>query len=236
MEAYHRSIRIIHWLMAFFFVLMWLTGVFITNVEGVPYFISLNIQDVIRDLHKSIGITLLVLLVIRLGLRLVTPSPPLPASIPVTERLIAHAGHVALYITIFLTCLAGLAISDLLGYGNAYFGIELPQIFPTVERVAGWATDPWSYVLHAFLAYGLLALVIIHIVAVWVHVRSHKVDLLPRVLSVSTERSRSVLFWLSALAGLFFIIIAAFAIRAWVTQGSLEESRDYKTTTPFSIK
>ncbi|WON76506.1 cytochrome b [Serratia sp. UGAL515B_01] len=235
-KAYHRSIRILHWVMAILFTLMWLSGIFVTNIEGVPYFIDLNIQDTIRDLHKSIGITLFILLVVRIGLRLITVSPPLPTSIPVTERVIAHIGHSALYITIILTCLAGLAISDLLGYGNAYFGIELPQIFPAREQLAGWAADPWSYVLHAVFAYGLLALVIIHVAAVWLHIRSHKVELLPRVLSVSPKRSKKALSWISILAGSFFIIIAVFAIRAWITQNSQEQARDYQTTTPFSKK
>ncbi|VFR32597.1 Cytochrome B561 [plant metagenome] len=219
--------------MAIGFALMWLTGVLVTNVEGVPYFVDEDRQGVIRDLHKSIGLTLLALLIVRLGMRLLHASPPLPAAIPQAERRVAHAGHVALYVTIVIACVTGFAIADLHEYGNAYFGIELPQIFPTSEWVAGWAATPWSYILHAIFAYGLLALVVGHVAAVWLHARAHRVDLLPRVLSRAAKSPGRMLVRLSFVGGSVLAVVVIFAIRGFVTLGPQEEPRDYRTTTPF---
>lgn len=231
--TYHRHIRVLHWAMAIGFVLMWLTGVLVTNVEGVPFFVAEDRQGVIRDLHKSIGLTLLALLVVRVGFRLLHPTPGLPQAIPRTERRIAHAGHIALYFTVVFAALTGFAIADLHEYGNAYFGIELPQIFPTREQVAGWSATPWSYILHAVFAYGLLTLVIGHVAAVWLHARSHRVELLPRVLARSSKAPMPFLRRLSVMAACVIAVIVVFAVRGFVSTGEQEEPRDYRTTTPF---
>ncbi|OEC36152.1 cytochrome b561 [Pseudomonas cuatrocienegasensis] len=232
--AFHPSIRTLHWAMAIGFVLMWLTGVLVTNIEGVPYFVDGDRQGLIRDLHKSIGFTLLALLCLRLGLRLWHKTPALPTTISPSGRKAAKAGHIALYAAVVLACVTGFAIADLHEYGNAYFGIELPQIFPTREHVAGWAVTPWSYIAHAVLAYGLLALVVGHVAAVWLHARSHKVDLLPRVLSRAGKNPRPVLTRIVLIALCISVVVTALAVRGFVTLGQLEEPRDYKQTTPFS--
>ncbi|MEX5546124.1 cytochrome b/b6 domain-containing protein [Pseudomonas pergaminensis] len=234
-QIYHRYIRGLHWIMAFGFVLMWLTGVLVTNVEGVPYFVEEDRQGAIRDLHKSIGFTLLGLLIVRIGLKLIFSSPAMPGVISKFRKAGARLGHIALYIVIVLACLSGIAIADLHEYGNAYFGIELPQVFPTREYVAGWASTPWSYILHAVLAYTLLFLCVGHILAVWLHKRSHSLDLLPRMYKRSTERPRAM-GRLIKIAGVTVFIVVTFAARGFMTTGELEEPRDYKNTTPFTSR
>jgi cytochrome b561 len=219
--------------MAVGFALMWLTGVLVTNVEGVPFFTENDRQGAIRDLHKSIGLTLLALLVLRLGLRFIVPPPPLPAAIPAPERRHAHLGHIAIYAVIVAACVTGYAIADVHEYGNAYFGIGLPQIFPTTERFLGWSSTPWAYVLHAALSYGLLVLIVGHVVFVAIHRRKHGVRLLLRMLAIPTERADGALRKLTWTVGGLSAAIAFFAILAIVTLGPTEEPRDYITTTPF---
>jgi cytochrome b561 len=108
---YARAARLLHWLMAIGFALMWLTGVLVTNIEGVPFFTENDRQGAIRDLHKSIGLTLLALLVLRLGLRLVYPPPRLPGAIPAKEQHHAHFGHIAIYAVIVAACVTGYAMA-----------------------------------------------------------------------------------------------------------------------------
>jgi cytochrome b561 len=231
---YSRLARALHWLMAIGFVLMWLTGVLVTNIEGVPFFTENDRQGVIRDLHKSIGLTLLGLLILRAGLRFIYPAPALPAEIPVNERKRAHLGHVAIYVIIIAACISGYAIADLHEYSNAYFGIALPQIFPTTERVLGWWSTPWAYVLHAILAYGMLALVIGHVLFVLLHRRRHGVQLLTRMLHLSNEAADRILPRLVRTTLLLGAITILLATIAFVTLGPTEEARDYLSTTPIS--
>jgi cytochrome b561 len=230
---YHRSARTLHWLMAIGFVLMWATGVFVTNVEGVPYWIENDRQGIVRDIHKSIGLTLLALLLVRIGLRFMHRPPELPRMIPSPDRRMAHIGHLAIYLTIVMACISGYAIADLHEYGNAYFGIDLPQIFPAMERVAGWASTPWAYVLHAIVSYGLLLLIIGHVAFVVIHKYRHGADLLPRMTAATEERSEPVLSRLVMIVAAITLVIAFFAVRGFVTLGPQEEPRDYITTTPF---
>ena len=62
------------------------------------------------QLHKSIGITILLLSLMRLGWRLTHTAPPLPASMPMWEQRAAHIGHVLLYVVMIGMPLSGWAM------------------------------------------------------------------------------------------------------------------------------
>ena len=66
--------RLLHWIMAAGFAFMWLCGLTKTTLvaEDSP------IEELLFDLHISVGVTLLVLLVIRVVVGLVNRPPPLP--------------------------------------------------------------------------------------------------------------------------------------------------------------
>jgi cytochrome b561 len=59
------------------------------------------------SLHKSLGLTILAFAVLRLTWRAFDPRPAEPASMPRWQVIGARAGHVALYILIFLVPLSG---------------------------------------------------------------------------------------------------------------------------------
>src|ERR1700748_1910966 len=51
--------------------------------------------------HKSVGITVLVLAIIRLLWRWANPTPLLPTTLKPYERVLAHVTHTALYVVLF---------------------------------------------------------------------------------------------------------------------------------------
>src|SRR4051812_11315537 len=59
------------------------------------------------QLHKSIGITILLLSLVRLGWRLANRPPPLPAAMPRWERLLAAVTHVGFYLIMIAMPLTG---------------------------------------------------------------------------------------------------------------------------------
>ncbi|MGH6958208.1 MAG: cytochrome b [Caulobacteraceae bacterium] len=71
----------------------------LTNIGLAWYFNTLKglAQVAPLGLHKSIGITVLLLTLVRIGWRLANPSPPLPASMPLWERWLAKAAHLVFY-------------------------------------------------------------------------------------------------------------------------------------------
>ena len=71
---YAYPVRLLHWIMAAGFAFMWLCGFTMTTLVEVDS----PIEELLFDLHISVGVTLLGLLALRLAVRLTYPPPPLP--------------------------------------------------------------------------------------------------------------------------------------------------------------
>jgi cytochrome b561 len=78
------------------------------------------------NLHKSIGLTLLMLMALRLAWR-ARHAPPPPLPMPVWQERLARATHGLFYATLILLPLTGYLGSEFSGYPVKYFGIALPQ-------------------------------------------------------------------------------------------------------------
>ncbi len=160
-EKYHLAARLIHWIMAAGFVFMWGCGYAMTTLveDDSP------LEELLFDLHISIGVTLLALLVLRIAVRLAKRPPPLPDSIRGTERTAAHLGHAALYALPALVIALGWAETNFGGHTVQWFGVEMPQVFPeTGEDLQDLSED-----LHMWLAYTMLAVTAGHIAAAFKH-------------------------------------------------------------------
>lgn len=174
---YHAVVRWLHWLMAGCFVFMWASGYYMRNLmaDDSPA------QEYLYDLHKSVGVTLIALLVARLGVRLLTRIPEAPNGLSAVERYAAKAGHWGLYVLIALSVTTGWALTDFGGHGVVWFNVAMPQVFPIREQLFGVTLDPLTSTIHEWLVYGLLALVLVHVAAVVKHKRKDRIDLMPRI-------------------------------------------------------
>lgn len=87
------------------------------------------------ELHKSIGILLMMGLVIRVLWRVISPPPgPLPSYSPMT-RLAARAGHLALYLLLFAIGISGYLISTADGKPiSVLAGLTSPRPLPTLAH------------------------------------------------------------------------------------------------------
>ena len=160
-ERYHLAARLIHWIMALGFVFMWGCGYTMTTLVEEDS----ALEEFLFDLHISVGVTLLALLVARIAVRLAYRPPPLPASIRGLERTAAHLGHAALYALPALVIAAGWAETNFGGHAVQWFGVEMPQVFPeTGETLQILSTD-----VHRWLAYTMLAVAAGHVAAAYKH-------------------------------------------------------------------
>ncbi len=115
------------------------------------------------DLHKSIGLTLLAVMLIRVVWRFISPAPPALESYSRATRLGAKFGHAFLYLSLFALMIAGYLISTAEGVGIPVFGLfEVPALIsnlPDQADVAGvvhlWLA--WTVVIFSGL-HGLAAL------------------------------------------------------------------------------
>lgn len=117
------------------------------------------------DLHKSIGLTLFALMLLRLLWRWFSPPPPALGSYSKLTRLGATLGHGLLYAGLFALMLSGYLISTADGRGISLFGLfEVPASItsiPDQEDLAG--------VIHFYLAWGLVILASLHGLAALKH-------------------------------------------------------------------
>ncbi len=160
-DRYHLTVRLMHWIMAAGFVFMWGCGYAMTTLveDDSP------LEELLFDLHISVGVTLLALLAARIAIRLVHRPPPLPAAIRGIERTAAHLGHAALYALPALVIAVGWAETNFGGHGVQWFGVEMPQVFPeTGEDLQDLAED-----VHKWLAYTMLAVAAGHVAAAFKH-------------------------------------------------------------------
>ena len=78
--------------------------------------------------HKSVGITILALAVLRLAWRLFNPVPPLPAGTPRWQERAAHVSHFLLYALLFITPVLGWLMSSARAFSVSWFGlVTLPD-------------------------------------------------------------------------------------------------------------
>jgi cytochrome b561 len=133
--------------------------------------------------HKSFGITILALAVIRLVWRFVNPVPEEDSSLPAWQRFAARASHFALYALIFLVPVAGWLMSSAKAYSVSWFGlVTLPDF---IQQSDG-AFD-FFHELHEILAYSLAAIAILHALAALQHHFIARDHVLRRMLPVKLK-------------------------------------------------
>jgi len=130
--------------------------------------------------HKSFGITILVLAVLRLLWRLYNRhhSPPLPPDLKPWERGLAHLSHHGLYFLLFAMPLTGWAMSSAKNYPVSWFNqVTLPNFVAPDESLFNVLVAT-----HSVLAWSLVALAGLHVVGAMQHHFIRKDAVLRRML------------------------------------------------------
>jgi cytochrome b561 len=128
--------------------------------------------------HKSIGMTIFGLAIMRLIWRWFNPIPEVPASTPSWQRVAAHASHWALYGLIMITPIFGWLMSSARNFPVSWFGIvTLPDF---VEP--NTATYDFFHAGHEILATSLLVIALVHAAAALKHHLLDRDNVLRRML------------------------------------------------------
>lgn len=189
-DRYNTVAMSLHWLIA---------ALLITNIALAWYFNTLTGLPKVAptQLHKSIGITILLLSLARLGWRLVSPPPPLPASVTGWERLAAHTVYVLFYVVMIgmpLTGWAMVSASRLIHvFPITLYGlVPWPAIGPLTHLPAGQMHTAHETFLaaHGLLAKLAYALIVLHVGAALRHQFIKRDDVVSRMIPFMNAPAR----------------------------------------------
>ena len=134
--------------------------------------------------HKWLGITIFLLLWLRMFWRLRHPVPPLPRHMSNWQRYAAHFSHIALYVLMFIIPLSGWTYSSAAGKSVMYLGLfPLPDLVAADKGLA----DTLKFV-HETLNFALMTLLATHVLAALKHHFMERDDILTRMLPFLSRR------------------------------------------------
>lgn len=192
-QKYSKSAIILHWLTALIILSLFGLGWYMAELpQKGPKSTSLDLFDLgiytmqfseaissrtfYFNLHKSLGITLLLVIAIRLFVRIRKGSPAFPASMREWEVKFAEITHKILYVLMLAVPLLGVATAVYSKYGIKWFGLQLVagldnaglrDIYKEGHEIVGWI---------------LLAVIVLHVAAAIKHKVIDKDDIMERML------------------------------------------------------
>jgi cytochrome b561 len=163
--------RLLHWLMALMILSMLFIG------AGMAASVSERHQWLI-NLHKPLGVAILLLVIVRLAVRFSTRQPPLPADLPAWQAFAAKASHALLYALMLILPLLGWAMISAAGDPVMLSSsLQLPSILPANAQVFAFLRKS-----HGYLAYLLFLTVLLHLAAALFHGWVRRDDVLNSML------------------------------------------------------
>lgn len=153
----------LHWLLAVAIVGAFGMGLYMADLPFSPTRLKLY------NWHKWAGVTILTLSAVRLLWRLRHRPPELPANVtaamPAWQQKAHHGTHHLMYLLFFAVPLTGWAYSSAAGFPIVWFGVlPLPDFVPVSKELAEMIKP-----LHKLAAFGLAALVVLHVAAALKH-------------------------------------------------------------------
>lgn len=122
-NRYTRVAVILHWVIALGVLGQIAFGWWMIDIPKSPP----GVRAYWFNIHKSIGITLGVLIIIRIVWALMHRAPPLPDHIPAWQKLASKVSHIALYACMIIMPLSGYLGSSFTKYPIKYWGMTLPN-------------------------------------------------------------------------------------------------------------
>ena len=173
---YTATAKSLHWLMALLIFGLLALGFYMADLPLSPEKLQFY------SWHKWAGVSVFVLVWLRLFWRLTHRPPAFAASLSATQQTLAHLGHLALYLLMIAIPVSGWLMSSAKGVQTVWFGVlPLPDLLGR-DKALGKQLEE----LHSALNIGLLVLIGGHAAAALFHHLVHKDDTLRRMLPART--------------------------------------------------
>lgn len=175
-NSYTKTAIILHWIIALLIIGQLIGGRVMMAMDPAP------LKYEIFQLHKSFGLIILMLSLLRLAWRLTHRPPPLPEGMKPVERLGAKLSHIGFYVLMIGIPLAGwiLVSASTRQITTKIFKVITWPDFPGVTRSEGLETIMKD--VHEYMAYAAIALILLHVGAALKHHFVNKDHVLIRML------------------------------------------------------
>ena len=150
--------RFLHWAVFLLFVHQYLSGNLMTRIEGGHTLFGLT-QNNYFDWHKSIGVVLLSLAVVRIIWRKMMPLPDWAPALTPAERKISQCNETLLYACMILMPASGYLFVMAGDYGIKLFGLH--DLINPIGKQA-WLAD-LAHVAHIVISYVIVIVVSWHV-------------------------------------------------------------------------
>ena len=160
-----------HWLIVLLIISQWVIAERADELKGLAKLEALA-------WHKSFGMTIFMLAVLRLLWRLVNPTPELTTETKPWERVLANISHLLLYALIFAMPLTGWMMSSAKNYPVSWFKLfQFPDLVAPAEQTYHQMHD-----LHHLLFNVLVGVAVLHAAGALKHHFIDRNDVLKRML------------------------------------------------------
>ncbi len=205
MNQYSHTAKVLHWSVAGLIVGQYVLAKLAEYAEQQDKILD---QLALLANHKSVGITILLIAVIRLVYRFNSSAPPLPNSMTTWQVNASKASHFLLYVFLFALPISGWLMSSATAYSVSWFNvIALPDFVAPNEMLADQL-----HAVHYYLAEALFVIAVIHIIAALKH---HFIDRDEVLMRMSSKAN-----WL--LFATVIVLVVVFLGRVFNTQPSQE--------------
>jgi cytochrome b561/polyisoprenoid-binding protein YceI len=165
-DRYSTVAIVLHWLIA-------AALIFQVLVAWRMHDLKTPLGFALTQLHKSVGITVLLLSLARLGWRLANPPPPEPAGLAGWEQLLSKTVHVGLYVIMIGMPITGwiMVSASRIDIPTRLYGV-VPWPHLPVAQLEPAAKAVWrgfGHESHEWLAYGAYVLIVLHVAGAMKH-------------------------------------------------------------------
>ena len=175
-ESYTATAKFLHWLIAIAVFAQISLGLWMIGIPKSPP----GIRVYWFNMHKSIGITIGVLVLLRLLWRFTHPAPPLPGTVPAWQRIAAKANHILLYVCMIVMPVSGYLGSSFTKFPIIYWGMRLPHW--------GWESPALKELMsqvHFVTVITFITLIAIHIAGALKHLLINRDGVFQRMWRIS---------------------------------------------------
>lgn len=172
-DTYGSVTKTLHWLISLLIICMLIFGFILSDMSDKN-----PMKSELIGLHKSVGMTVLLLMILRLAWRFINPQPALPITVPDWEKFSARSVQVLFYLVLFIMPISGWVMSSLGGHPVMFWGwfnTALP--FTKNTQLA-----EEFFTVHGVIAWVIIGLLVLHVGAAFKHHFIEKNNVLRKML------------------------------------------------------